>query len=270
MVKPEVSVDKDVEESMLALKNLEVVIQEAEAQVEKFKNNLFKPIYDKRREYIKKIPKFWYVVLVENEDFQEYVRVEDMKYIESISDIYVEYWDKTPTTQKINIPKKGFRITVQFDSSHATDYKIKSQTITKDFEWILDQEDGVRKLISTAAEIEWPQELQSINPQIIKQFAKDEGRSLTADEKKRYRQGMRSFFAFWGWTGRKAGKEFRSGEELATLIADTIFPIALDFYTMASVNDVQDGDSEDQISGEELDLSETEDPSEPMYKKQKI
>jgi hypothetical protein len=263
--KIETIVDKDVEKSFLKLQQIESEIQRADAKVEQFKNNLFTPIYHRRRKYLENIPKFWYVVFAQHEDFQEYVTVEDMKYIELITDLYVEFWDKTNIEEndeitKESLPKKGFTISISFKSSDSgKDNLIKDQTVTKSFEWIIDPESGSRQLQSTPVNFEWPNELKKIDPVFIKAHAKNESRSLTSDEKKKYRQGMRSFFSFWQWTGLKPGKEYRNGEDLATLIAEDIFPAALDYYVLAvpgfSGNADNDND-EDEESGEELDLSD--------------
>lgn len=260
-----VSVDKALEESFLQLQRIESQIQRADAKVEQFKNQLFTPIYNRRREYLKTIPKFWYVVLAQHEDFQEYVSVEDMKYMELISDLYVEFWDETKTDEsdevtKNSLPKKGFTITVTFKNiNDDKDIDIKEQTVTKRFEWVVNAETGTRQLQSEPVAMEWPAELKNINPEALKKKAKDEGRTLNTEEKKSYRQGMRSFFSFWQWTGLKTGKEYRNGEDLATFIAEDIFPAALDYYVLAAPG-LGDNDEEgdDCISGEELDLSDDE------------
>lgn len=266
--KVEAVVDKNVEESFSKLQQIESEIQRADAKVEKYKNSLFTPIYERRRSYLKTIPKFWYVVLAQHEDFQEYVTIEDMKYIELIDDLYVEFWDETDIEEndeitKESLPKKGFNLTISFKPQGST-LKIKDQQVTKKFEWVIDPESGSRKLQSSPADLEWPTELKKISPINIKKQAKHEARSLTSDEKKRYRQGMRSFFSFWQWTGLKPGKEYRNGEDLATFIADDIFPAALDYYVLAAPGLGGNGDSDDDDAetGEELDLSDAEDDRE--------
>lgn len=255
--------DTKIEDSFLQLQKIEAEIQRADAQVEQFKNDLFTPIYEKRRSYLKTIPKFWYIVLAQHEDFQEYVSVEDMKYIELISDLYVAFWDETEM-DKSSVPRKGFTITVSFNSSESKDNKIKEQQLTKKFEWVIDPESGSRKLQSAAVSLEWPEELRLIDPVSIKKLAKDESRPLSSEEKKKYRQGMRSFFSFWQWTGLKPGKEYRNGEELATFIAEDIFPAALDYYVLAAPglgenDDAANDEDDDEQSGEELDLSDPDD-----------
>ncbi|GAV28202.1 hypothetical protein PMKS-001672 [Pichia membranifaciens] len=276
----DIPVDKSVEESFLKLQKIENEIQKADAQVEQFKNKLFTPIYSRRRKLLDSIPKFWYVVLAQHEDFQEYVSVEDMKYLELISDLYVEFWDETKfdtgdETTTDTMPKKGFTLTITFNSVKEgnKDNEIKEQEVTKKFEWVIDPSTGSRRLSSEPVKIEWPSALSRLDPVLIKQRAKNEHRALSEDDKKRYRKGMRSFFSFWQWTGSKPGKEYRNGEELATLIAEDIFPAALDYYVLAAPGiGEQDDDEEEDESGEELDLSEQEeadDESQRGVKRQK-
>lgn len=277
----DIPVDKNIEKSLNLLQKLESEIQNADAQVEQFKNKLFTPIYTKRRNLLNNIPDFWYIVLAQHEDFQEYISVEDMKYLELITDLFVDFWDNTKIDADDSLPQKGFDITVKFKNSDKSDNKIKEQTIVKKFEWILDLETGSRKLKSDSVRMEWPEQLKSIDPLLIKEKIKTEGRKMTSDEKKKYRQGMRSFFSFFEWTGEKPGKEYRNGEELAMLICDDIFPGALDYYVLAAPgfgengagnsDEDEDDDEEDEETGEELDLSDEErDEETPNPKRQKI
>ena len=74
---------------------------------------------------------------------------------------------------------------------------------------------------------------------------------------------MKSFFAWFEWTGTKPSKEFRSGEDLTRLILDDLFPNAVRYYAEALKNDQES--EEDSLEGEELDVSDTE----PAQKKHK-
>lgn len=266
----------ELDTALEKLQGLEAEIQEADAQVEQFKAGLFAPIYDKRRSLMMKVPKFWYVVLAQHEDFQEFIRVEDMPYLEHIKDIFVKEWMKSDgkvivQDEEIEVKRKGFTITIEFGQSN----DLSPQTVVKDFEWEL-QGDGSKKLVSEPVDIQWPSSLNNINPTKIKDTAKAESRSITSAEKKSYRLGMRSFWAFFSWTGRKEGKEFRNGEELALCISEDIFPAALDYYVLAmpGLNE-ENGEDEEIESGEELDLSDDEDDDEDNadhqpLKKQKV
>lgn len=235
--------DPKLEKSLTELQSLEASVQETEKKIDKYRHNLLQPIYEQRSKILKTIPKFWYIVLAQHDDFQEYIRMEDMKFIEYISNIYVTWRDD------------DYIFTVEFECNDGT---IDTQKVDKRFWWEINKDTGVKSLKSKKVDIAWPKELDDVNPIKIKQLSKIEHRSLTNDEKKKYRVGMKSFFAFWSWTGDKPGKEFRSGEELAELLTEDVFPLAVEYYTLAAPG-IGDDDDQDEISGEELDLSDDDD-----------
>lgn len=240
---------KDLEKHLNALAECEIEFDKAEndAAIYRLKKTL--GIYAKRREILKAIPQFWYIVLAENEDFSDYIRTEDLKFLEFISDIYVHH--KVVDTYSAE-DAKYFSITMGFRDTENKPPLIKEQVIKKDFRTVV--VDGEEKLESEPVAIEWPHELKDINPAEIK---KSKDGALSAAEKKKYRMGMKSFFAWFAWTGRKPGKEFRNGEELARLIADDLYPYAVKYYSEALPGNGESG--EDSSEGEELDLSESED-----------
>ena len=127
--------------------------------------------------------------------------------------------------------------------------------------------DGEEKLESSPVNIEWPKDLADINPQKIKEATKDSGMDVEA--KKKYREGMKSFFAFFSWTGLKPGKEFRNGEELARLVVESVFPYAVKYYTEALPADEEEDSDVGSAEGEPLDISDNED-DERETKKQKM
>ena len=76
---------------------------------------------------------------------------------------------------------------------------------------------------------------------------------------------------------RKPGKEFRNGEDLATLLSEDLYLNALKYYIIALSPDEDDdaNDEEDTTEGEELDLSdddveEPELPKRELWKKKKM
>lgn len=138
---------------------------------------------------------------------------------------------------------------------------VPKQSITKEFE--VEIEDGEEKITSKAVDVQWPEELKSINPHVIKAV---KGKDLSKQDKKNYRLGMKSFFAWFSWTGLKPGKEFRNGEDLARLITDDLFPYAVKYYTEA-LPGADEGD-DDTSDPEELDVDEdSEDQSDDNDKK---
>ncbi|ODV87494.1 hypothetical protein CANARDRAFT_194401 [[Candida] arabinofermentans NRRL YB-2248] len=224
------------------------------------------PVFKKRRDLFAKIPRLWYIVLAEHEDFQEYIQTDDMKFLEYIKEIYVDYMSgETPDPSH-------FSITFEFESPNN---EIANQIVTKQFTKYNDPESGKERLKSSPVKISWPDEFHKINPELIKQ--KQKTTKLSSDDKKNYRIGMKSFFAFFSWTGEKSGKEYRHGEDLALLIVDDLFPHATTYYTEAAPG-LGEEDGEDDIdgsSGEELDLGEDDsdgedEEKEPATKKQKV
>ncbi len=216
---------------------------------------LTKPLFEQRRNVLAKIPKFWYIVLAQHEDFQEYVQTEDMKYLEYIKDIYIE---KMIDANGKNDDPKTYAITFQFESQNG---EIENQEVTKYFYTETNPDSGYESLKSYNAEIKWPAEFDKINPSLVKKGRKDG--KWTHEEKKNYRIGMKSFFAFFSWTGKRPGKEYRYGEELAEMFSEDIFPLAVDYYTLAApgLNENDDNDDDDS-SSEELDVESEEEESE--------
>ncbi|GEQ67554.1 hypothetical protein JCM33374_g1219 [Metschnikowia sp. JCM 33374] len=249
----------ELSEYLEKLSDCEVQMAEAEKQCEIYHAKKTQSIFGNRRDITKNIPQFWYIVLAQCEDFAEWVRPEDLKYMEQISDIYV-HRDIVDSDDVKHY--RDFSITFEFKGNDG-EASIPSQTVTKKFNF--SKEDGVEKMTSEAVSIEWPQELHDICPALIRKNKQGE---YSADERKKYRQGMRSFFAWFEWTGRKPGKEFRGGEDLTQLLTDEIFPSAVNLYVEA-MNSEQDSDA-DSSEGEELDVSEDEDDEEPEPKKQKV
>jgi hypothetical protein len=240
---------RDLEGALTRLAECEQEMDRAEKDAEIYRIKNTQKIYTMRSEIIKKIPNFWYIVLAENEDFAEYIRIEDLKYLEALSNIHVEY-------DVDGAKPRNFTLTIAFETDNQD--SIKNQTVQKHFEIVT--EDGEEKLVSDAVGVQWPASLDSINPHKLKAA---HGADMSQDQKKLYRQGMKSFFAFFAWTGRKPGKEFRNGEELARLIVDDIYPYAVKYYTEALRGD---DDDEFTSEGEELDISDS-DSDEPSKKK---
>lgn len=245
------------------MQTIEKQQQKTDLDVQKYKVGLTKPIFVHRRKVLSKIPKFWYIVLAQHEDFQEYIETEDMKYFEYLTDIYVE---KMVDSNGSNDDPKTYSLTMSFNSPHG---EIANQTVTKYFYTETNPDTGYESVKSHKADIKWPKEFNDVNPILIKKNHK-KGTKWSHEEKKNYRIGMKSFFAFFTWTGEKSGKEYRYGEELAELFSEDIFPLAVDYYTLAAPGLGKDNEEEDEnTSSEELDIESDEDEDEPEKKKQK-
>lgn len=249
---------KVIEQSLVKLAECEKDMDKAERDAELYRIKKTQSIFQNRRQILINIPKFWYIILAENDDFSEYISVEDLKYLESINDIYVHYKITDTEEGQLKTPK-DFTITISFKHEESDkEPMLPDQTVTKEFNVFI--EDGEEKLVSKAVDVEWPHELQSISPHLIKQKNSNNVKNFSKEDKKNYRLGMRSFFSWFSWTGEKPGKEFRSGEDLTRLIIDDLFPYAAKYYTEALPG--ADEDDNDSSDPEELDLSEDEEEEE--------
>ncbi|KAI5962628.1 uncharacterized protein KGF55_003704 [Candida pseudojiufengensis] len=260
--------EKSVEESSSKLQSGLKKLSQWEGEMNQLEINLdihriktTQPLYSKRREILKEIDKFWYIVLAENDDFTDYISPDDLKYLEYIDDLYINYPIANDSIKSRDISKTGgisnvkdFDLTIGFNENPY----IAKQSITKKFYFVIG-DDGNPSIRSESVSIQWPKELEKFNPQLIKEESK--GKNMTSEQKKNYRIGMKSFFSFFSWTGLKPGKEFRNGEDMAWSIAFDLFVNAVKFYVVALSNSNDqddDDDEEDSSEGEELDLSDLE------------
>lgn len=257
MGRHDLEVDADeLEKCLVGLANCEKDMEAAERDAEIYRIKKTQNIYQQRREILKKIPKFWYIVVAENDDFSEYVDAEELKFLEMIDDIYVHYKVADTDVDKLT-HYRDFSITISFkDDSNKP--LIDTQLVTKEFQTKV--VDGEETLISQPVDVVWPKELYNIEPQAIKK--KNSGKEMSKEDKKLYRRGMKSIFSWFSWTGEKPGKEFRHGEDLARLIIDDLFPYAVKYYTEAMPGVGEEDDYVDSSEGEALDLSEDEEESE--------
>ena len=253
---------KRLQLSLDKLGDWEKEMSQVEREAEIYRIKKTQPMYAKRRSILKEIPKFWYIVLAENDDFADYISPDDLKYLEYIDDIYVYY----PIVDDEAGHFKDFNITVTFGKNPY----IPEQEITKKFKIVI-REDGDERIVSESVEVKWPHELSKINPSVIKEKYKGKDKKdMSAKDKKNYRLGMKSFFSWFNWTGEKPGKEFRNGEDLATLLSEDLYLNALKYYIIALSPDEDDdaNDEEDTTEGEELDLSD-DDVEEPELPKKR-
>lgn len=115
-----------------------------------------------------------------------------------------------------------------------------------------DAVDEIERLVSQNVDIIWPKSYDSINPSKIED-------KKTAEGKKNYRAGMKSFFGWFKWTGLKPAKEFPSGEDFARLFSEDLFPYAVKYYTEAQRDGLEEEDDSD--ASEPLDLSDNDEES---------
>ena len=76
---------------MAALAEIENDVEGVEKETELLRLEKLSPVYLKRKAAIAGIPGFWKVVLSQHSDFANYVRAADLKYIDCIFDIEVQW-----------------------------------------------------------------------------------------------------------------------------------------------------------------------------------
>lgn len=236
----------------------------AENEAELYKIKLMAPVFDKRDKLIEKIPFFWNIALTQHSDFSNYVRASDFKYIEAIKKIVV----KPLALEDEECTARDFQITIEFNEIKGdlkAQHVSKVFKIEKDVSKILIKKNRTAEddeldadlgfLTSEPVNIDWPKSYDNINPELISDKSTPEG-------KKNYRTGMKTFFAWFKWTGLKPGKEFPNGDALANLFNEELYPYCVKYYTEAQrdVMDESDGDSEDDSDAPlDLDLEEVND-----------
>lgn len=94
-------------------------IEEKEKELEWYRLQMLMPFYRRRDESILKIPNFWKIVLSQHDDFANYVRASDFKYVDAIQLLIVK-WQSV----------EEFDIIIGFQS---VGQELRSQTITKHF-----------------------------------------------------------------------------------------------------------------------------------------
>lgn len=252
-----------------------------ENEVERYKILKQAPVLEKRDQLLDQISGFWSIVLSQHSDFANYIRASDFKYIDAIEKVIV----RPLALSSKNEDPRNFEITFRFREIEGD---LIAQTVTKKFtmekdvsklkyvrnrklmEDEIDSEYGF--LTSDPVEVKWPKLYDDINPDLIENKAEAEG-------KKKYRTGMKTFFAWFRWTGLKPGKEFPNGAELANLFNEELYPYCVKYYTEAQSDvldeSVSDSNSESDAALQ-LDLSEEEgegedqnNSTEPAFKKRR-
>ncbi|RIA93184.1 hypothetical protein C1645_763039 [Glomus cerebriforme] len=127
------SIDDSIVEEM---KVLTQEFETAELEIAKQQIRAFKPIYEKRKNVLKKIPKFWSTVLTKRIFVAQYLATDDYSVIQYIDDLTVE---------KDENSLYNFKIILSFSEN---DY-FKNKELVKEF--IVDADE--RKIKSTP--IEW-------------------------------------------------------------------------------------------------------------------
>ena len=259
----------------------ETIHLERQLEVQRLKK--ISKIYERRRQCVMNIDKFWYVVLSQHEDFAEYIKPVEYGYFEYLKDLYVtwevaemdsgkEQKQQEGEDHKKKIENPGnFSVTFVFDNEGNVN-TVESQTITKKF-WSIPNEqenskdlngvdafDQETRLVSEKVDVKWPKEL------------------LTASDLEK----RKSFFSLFKWTGKEKDDFNKSktkvkGEEvvdefddheykkktrgtllevedLINLFVEDIFPNAVKYYAATQHDSLQEELEDDEESEPELEI----------------
>lgn len=101
------------------LADCEIEVEKAENDIELYRLRKLEPIFAKRDEILRRVPNFWKIVLSQHDDFANYVRASDFKFIDAIGSLIV-HWN-TP---------RDYHIIIHFN---AIENELKEQTVKKHF-----------------------------------------------------------------------------------------------------------------------------------------
>ncbi|EEB05174.1 nucleosome assembly protein [Schizosaccharomyces japonicus yFS275] len=222
------------------LADLEHDFGKAELEILKKQNEVFKPLFAKRRDILKNIKNFWVIVLeAAGDEISQYITPDDSVLLENLQNLYVERPDE-------NEPR-NLRITMSFlkndflqDDSLTLEKNVRIEE-TKELD-----EEGLEKTttryVSEPVKINWKA-----------------GKSLNRKNK----NSPPGFFDFFEWTGEEDREEF-DGAELAIFLAEDLFPNAVKYFTETMSEELGD-DDESSVDLEE-DEEEEDDEDEASEK----
>lgn len=202
-------------------------------QVEQKYNNLRKPIFNKRADLIKKIPKFWVIVFVNHPQISALLDEEDEEALHYLTSVEVEEFEDI---------KSGYRIKFHFSENPY----FENNLICKEF---MLSENGEQTCKST--NINWKENM-NLTTRLSEAAAK-------AGQKRQHEE-PESFFS-WFNDQSEVGTD-----EVGELIKDEIWPNPLQYF-LGGGNDTEEGEEDDEnvvlIEDEEDDDDEDdEDPEE--------
>ncbi|KAG4305722.1 hypothetical protein PORY_000632 [Pneumocystis oryctolagi] len=235
--------------SLDAIADIELEFEKAEVELLKYQVQLFSPLYEKRASILKKIPKFWPIVLeaVPGDDLSVYINADDANVLEHLIDLRVHRPNEDP--RDINIIFE-FEQNDYLESSSLYLEKLFIYSKQK-AEASSNSDKEPSQLISKKVEIKWKK-----------------NKDLT----KTIKGAAPSFFTWFSWTGEN-NDVFEDGEELAIFIAEDLYPNAVKYFTDAlQENEEEDENAEIDLETENEDeTSESESAeNEPPKKKKKI
>lgn len=256
-------------QTLKELNGLEVEFSLAELELLRQQVSLFEPLYTRRDALLAGIPHFWPTVLEQCEELEPVIEVDDADVLQHLTHLSVtrsqldprEFSLRLEFAQNEYLSGDGLVLEKQFrrptaTAATATTAAAEGATgpgdggkgkrpngksaatevdIDADADADADVRESGRELVSDAVPIHWAA-----------------GRDLTGE-------GKRSFFDFFSWTGAPgASDRFEDGEEVAMVLAETVYPDALRLWTDAMQADDDDEDDEESIDLVEAEEEENE------------
>ncbi|KAG4303328.1 hypothetical protein PCANB_000375 [Pneumocystis canis] len=212
--------------SLDAIADIELEFEKAEVQLLKYQVQLFNPLYEKRASVLRKIPKFWPIVLeaAPGDELSVYISPDDANVLEHLIDLRVYRPNEDP--RDINIIFE-FEPNEYLESNSLHIEKLFTYSSQKAEAPSSNSDKEPSQLISNKVDINWKKKKNLI---------------------KSTKGTAPSFFTWFSWTGKDNNDVFEDGEELAIFIAEDLYPNAVKYFTDA----LQENEEEDEDA--EIDL----------------
>jgi len=240
-----------------SLLNIRKKIQRVELILERRAQEQLTPVYQQRRDALKSIPKFWPVALLKHSLFALQAQHEaDRLALSYLEDVWVV---RDPREPKVFTLEFYFKENPYFsDSVLKKEYKFEPSNAAKDEE---PDADGItpsmldfsweRDVTAQATTIHWKDDSKKLTKLYPLQVDEDDGETLSD-------QG--SFFNFF-----EAARDYH---DLGVVIANEVFPDAIEYFRGDAGGDELYSDEEDEESDED-DENEEIDLEKPRAKKAK-
>ncbi|KAI0308012.1 hypothetical protein B0F90DRAFT_1679425 [Multifurca ochricompacta] len=246
----------DAEESILT--EYQKKIQRVELILERRAQEQLTPVYQQRREALKNIPKFWPVALLKHSLFALQAQHDaDRLALSYLEDVWVV---RDPREPKVFTLEFYFKENPYFsDSVLKKEYKFEPSNAAADEN---PDADGItpsmlefsweRDVTAQATKVQWKDDAKNLTKLYPLQVDEDDGETL-ADPG--------SFFNFF--------EVKRDYNDLGVVIANEVFPDAIEYFRGDAGGDELYSDDEDEESDEDDDENEEIDLEKPRAKKAK-
>ncbi|BFZ54325.1 hypothetical protein PYCC9005_001359 [Savitreella phatthalungensis] len=211
-----------------ALNDCEEEFSAADVELLRRQNELLAPIYAKRDALFAKIPSLWSVVFEGCDELDGYVTAEDAEVISHLGSLECIHDDqKEPRTFTLKLTFNS--ACTYFSEGSGTQGKGGDYVLEKRFRRRSDDDSADSLLVSEVVEVAWAQGRAPKSPSFF------------------------DLFAFTGFTADKVTQRQSELEELANVLAQVVYPDALELWTDAIMGDedVDGAAGEDEIDEEE-------------------